>query len=98
MSFTFGKYWAAALLAGGMALSSVAPADAHMYRHHGYHGGYMHRGYTHRYPNYGYRHYGYRHYGYRHYGYGYQPYRYGYYHRPGCIPLLGVVSGDYCNY
>ena len=45
------------------------------------------------------RHYGYhRQYygGYRHYRhYGYRPYRYGY---PGCIPALGILSGDFCGY
>ena len=81
----FAKPVSVALLVGGMALSGAAPASAQYYHHyhHGYNNGY---GYRHYHP------YGYRPYGYRRY----------YVERPyvgvPCVPLLGVVSGNYCNY
>ncbi len=80
---------AVAVLTCGLAFCGPAltPASAFI-RHGGGHGGRggggWHGHYAGRYHHYGY-HGGY--YG----GYGY----YGY---PGCIPVLGLVSGDYCGY
>jgi hypothetical protein len=85
------KPFSALLLVAGIACAAGAatPATAYPY-HHGWH---RHYGGWHGY----YRHYGYRgYYGRPYYGYG-GPY-YGYYAGPPCIPVLGVVTGNFCNY
>ncbi len=83
------KRIAVALVSGGVALGAMAVEPASAQYHHGYHGGYHHGGY------YGHRHY-YRGYG---YGYGYGPGYYGgpYYGTP-CVPVLGILSGNFCGY
>jgi len=84
------KRIAAALLSGGVVFGALAVTPASAQYHHGYHGGYHHGG-----GYYGHRRYyrgGYGYYGPRYYG------GYGYYGRPGCVPALGLLSGDFCGY
>jgi hypothetical protein len=88
---------AVGVFACGLAFGSlaIAPASAD-YRHggHGGHGGYHGGGHGH-YAG-----------GYHHYGYGYRSPVYGgpvyggpvYYGPSGCIPVIGLLSGNYCNY
>lgn len=87
-----------ALLIGGLAFAGPAVTPVSAAVHHGgggHHGGGMHNGG-------GWRgHYagGYYH---RHYGYGYGGGYYGGYGYygpgPGCVPVLGLVTGNFCGY
>ena len=85
MSISVTKRIAVAFLSAAVVLGgmSVTPALAGYHHGGGYHGG-GHRGYGGHYAR-GYR----RHYGYYHGGYGY----YG----PPCVPIIGLVSGNFCN-
>jgi hypothetical protein len=102
----FVKHIAVAVLAGGMALGGVADASAAP-RHGGggghggggfhgggggFHGG---GGGFHRGGGYA-RGYGHRYYG----GGGYYggPYYGGPYYGGPCVPVLGILSGNYCGY
>jgi uncharacterized membrane protein len=87
MSISVTKRIAVALLSGAVVLGGMtAPSAAAGYRHGGggFHGG--HGGYRGHYAG-GYRRHGY-------YGGGYYG---GGYYGPPCVPLLGLVSGNYCN-
>ena len=92
---------AVALITGGVALggSSLVSASAEI-RPNGHggglHGGGMHRGggwRGHYAGGYG-RHYAGNGYGGYYGGYG----GYGYYGGPGCLPFLGIITGNYCYY
>jgi len=81
---------AVALITGGVAFGglSLAPASASADVRH--HGGWHRSGGSHGHYAGGYH----RHY----YGGGGYYGGYGYYGAPGCVPALGLLSGDYCGY
>lgn len=103
MSSSLSKRVAVALLTGGLACAGPALTPAVAAIHHGggghgggFHGGGMHRGGGwHGHYAGGYR----RHYGYGggYYGGGYYGGGYGYY-GPPCVPVLGIVTGNFCGY
>ena len=88
----------AVLFAAGFACAGAfTPAQAQQ-RHGGSHGGHAYHGGGRGHYAGGYhRHYGYgRSYGGGYYGRPY--YGGGYSAGPPCIPVLGIVSGNFCNY
>jgi len=102
MVSSVAKGIAVTLLSGAMAFGglAIAPAAAAMHRSGGhggsYHGGGRYRGGGRYYAGGYHRRYGYGGgYGYGGYGYG-GPYYYGGYGYPGCVPILGLVTGNYC--
>jgi len=97
MSVCLSRRVATALVGGGMALGGMALTPALAQVHHGS-GHYAHHGapHHHYYGGGHRRYYGGNYYGGGYYGGGY--YDGGGYYGPPCVPVLGLLSGNFCNY
>jgi hypothetical protein len=103
MTASLSQRVAVALLTGALTCAGPALTPAAAAMHHGggghgggFHGGGFHGGGMHRGGGWGGHYAGGYH---RHYGYGGGYYGgYGYYGGPGCLPVLGIVTGNFCNY